>query len=183
MGRGITAQEDEALVNSGAVHAKNLGFVADARLAADVRSADPRALLAAVAALRVVTHAPSANYCTHQHRTAADCAGTRTVGLLAQEVARVVPGAVSAPASITLGNRFAGPHHVGRSTGGAGSHGALSHTRTLPRTHGRAAALAPPVAAPMMDGIHSTRSRLLVPTNTRTSICTLWQPRVLIRRK
>ena len=83
MGANIEAQEVEALVNSGSIHGKSLGFVADARLAADVRSADPHALLAAVAALRVVTHAPSPNYCAHQNRTAADCAGTRTVGLLA----------------------------------------------------------------------------------------------------
>ena len=73
---GVEAKEGEALVNSGAIHGKTLGFVADARLAADVRSADPVALLAAVAALRVVTHAPSPSYCAHQNRTAADCAGT-----------------------------------------------------------------------------------------------------------
>ena len=122
MGNNVEAQEQAALVNSGSIHGKKLGFVADARLAADVRKADLRALLAAVAALRVVTHAPSANCCAHQNRTAADCAGARTVGLLAQDVARVVPEAVSAPASLTLARRSKGPHRANGEA--AGVHGA-----------------------------------------------------------
>ena len=102
MGYGIEASEDEALVNSGTIHGKSLGFVADQRLAADVRPAHPPAMLAAVTSLKVVTHAPSANYCAHQNRTALDCAQSRSTKLLAQQVAAVLPGAVSAPSSLTL---------------------------------------------------------------------------------
>jgi len=61
--RGAEAAEPESLVNSGAIHGRTLGFVADARLATDVQPADPAALLRAVNALEVVTHVPAPSYC------------------------------------------------------------------------------------------------------------------------
>ena len=102
MGYRTQASEDEALVNSGSIHGKNLGFVADQRLTADARPADPTALLGTVNELKVFTHAPSANYCAHRNWSRADCAGARTTGLLAQQVATVLPAAVSTPSTLTL---------------------------------------------------------------------------------
>ena len=102
MGSGIEASEDEALVNSGSITGKRLGFVADQRLTADARPANTTALLDTVKALQVFTHVPSDNYCAHRNWTQADCARVRTTGLLAQQVATVLPAAVSTPSTLTL---------------------------------------------------------------------------------
>ena len=103
MGNSIETVKREALAVSGNVHAKNVKlFGSDARLARDVEAVDPAVLLANVNKLRVVSHAPSVNYCKHQHRDPAECATDRAVGLLAQEVGAVVPGAVGSGASLTL---------------------------------------------------------------------------------
>ena len=75
MGNKIEASEDEALVNPGSIHGKNLGFVADQRLTEDARPANTTALLGTVNALKAFTHAPSANCCAHRNWTRADCAG------------------------------------------------------------------------------------------------------------
>ena len=102
MGSSIEASEDEALVNSGSITGKRLGFVADQRLTEDARPANTTALLDTVNALKVFTHALSANYCAHQNWTHADCARVRTTGLLAQQVATALPAAVSTPSTLTL---------------------------------------------------------------------------------
>ena len=77
-------------------------FGADSRLARNATDADPATLLKNVEKLRVVERAPSAAYCKHQRRDPAACARDRTVALLAQQVAAVVPGAVGSGASLTL---------------------------------------------------------------------------------
>ena len=61
---------------------KDFRFIGDARLVQDVQDADPAAMLRATEKLRVVTHAPSRNYCRHQGRAAAECARDRPPGLL-----------------------------------------------------------------------------------------------------
>ena len=103
MGFQINNTEVEALVNSGNVHAKNIHlFGADSRLAQNATDADSAALLDNVERLRVVERAPSAAYCKHQRRDPGECARDRAVALLAQQVQRVVPGAVGSGASLTL---------------------------------------------------------------------------------
>ena len=105
MGSGITNTESQALAVSGNVHAQNVNiFGADARLAApNATDADPAALLANVNKLRVVARAPSRNLCRHQGRDPHACAREgASVGLLAQQVQRVVPGAVGSGASLKL---------------------------------------------------------------------------------
>ena len=84
MGFVINNTEAQSLAVSGNVLAHNVKlFGADARLAKrNVTDADPAALLANIEKLRVVERAPSANYCKHQHRDAAECA--KDLGLLAQ---------------------------------------------------------------------------------------------------
>ena len=103
MGTGVTNTENEALVNSGNIHAKNVQlFGADARLSTNVTDADPAALLANIEKIKVVTREPSDVYCKHQGRDPASCAADRAVGLLAQQVGEVIPEAVGSGASLTL---------------------------------------------------------------------------------
>ena len=125
MGYRIEASANEALVNSGTISGKTLAFQADHRLISDARPADPDTLLLNVQALKVVTHVPSANVCRHHNRTLAECAGPagRTIGLLAQQVAAVVPEAVTSVGSLklTTGRHRAGKPVVGvRAAAGAG---------------------------------------------------------------
>ena len=104
MGYSLSTDEAAALANSGNIYAKNFIFNrADARLSKNVKAADPAALLANVNKLRVVARAPSRNYCRHQGRDPIACAREdASVGLLAQQVAGVIPGAVGSGASLTL---------------------------------------------------------------------------------
>lgn len=102
MGYLIEAKADEALVNSGTISGKSLTFFADERLVAGVQAVDTAAMLRNVQSLKVVSHTPSANYCRHLNRTPADCAGDRTIGLLAQHVGTVVQGAVASVSSLKL---------------------------------------------------------------------------------
>ena len=102
MGGNIEASAPFSLVNSGEIHGKNLAFVADQRLVTDIRPVNSATLLDAVTSLKVVTHTPSPNLCAHRNLTAIECAGSRTVGLLAQQVAPVLPGAVRSASSLTL---------------------------------------------------------------------------------
>ena len=109
MGRLIEASADNSLVNSGEIHGKYLAFVADQRLVTDIQPVNSATLLEAVTSLKVVTHTPSPSLCAHQNLTAAECAGSRTVGLLAQQVAPVLPGAVRSVSSLTLATPEAPP--------------------------------------------------------------------------
>jgi hypothetical protein len=102
MGHAIEASADDALVNSGTIHGNGISFFADERLVSDIDAADPTSLLRNIQSLKVMSHIPSANYCRHQNRSTADCAGDRTVGLLAQHVVTVVPKAVSSVSSLKL---------------------------------------------------------------------------------
>ena len=102
MGFNVMSTKRETLVNSGPIHGKKLGFMADERLVSNVRATDSSASLRAVRALQVVSFAPSTNYCRHQNRSAADCASSRTVGLLGQQVREVLPDAVTSASSLTL---------------------------------------------------------------------------------
>ena len=103
MGFNTVNHEPESLAVSGNVHAKNVQlFGADARLAQNVKDADPFALLAGVERVRVTTRAPSETYCLHQGRDLAECARDVRVGLLSQQVAEVLPGSVGSGASLTL---------------------------------------------------------------------------------
>ena len=91
-----------AVVLSGNAYAKAFKQQADARLAAAVAPASRSRMLKAVRELEVVEHGRSQNYCAHLRRNASQCAEERTVGLLAQQVAKVEPRAVSAGMSLEL---------------------------------------------------------------------------------
>ena len=102
-GWNINNTESQSLAVSGNVHAKNVKlFGSDARLAGAVADADTAQMLAAVKKLRVVERAPSDNYCRHLGRDPVACGKDRAVGLLAQQVAGVIPDAVGSGASLTL---------------------------------------------------------------------------------
>lgn len=102
-GWNINNTESQSLAVSGNVHALNVKmFGADARLAGAVKDADPARMLANVKNIRVVERAPSENFCKHQGRNASACASDRSVGLIAQQVGAVIPGAVGSGASLTL---------------------------------------------------------------------------------
>lgn len=122
MGNGIEAMHNAALVNSGTISGKSLTFFADERLVAGVQAVDTAAMLRNVQSLKVVSHTPSANYCRHQNRTPADCAGDRTVGLLAQHVGTVVQGAVASASSLKLRDGNGTRHRQG-----AGQHPEPGH--------------------------------------------------------
>jgi hypothetical protein len=119
LGYQITTDEQEALVNSGAIHGKSMVVAADERLVTDVKRVQPFTMLQNVQSLKVTSHIPSANYCRHQNLTAKDCAASRTIGLLAQDVAKVVPEAVVSVSSLKLTtpqklhNRKEGPKDQG----------------------------------------------------------------------
>ena len=66
--RGITANETESLALSGIAYAKNFYFNGDPRLVEDVHDVEPSQMLRNTEKLRVVSHAPSRNYCRHQGR-------------------------------------------------------------------------------------------------------------------
>ena len=100
-GKGITANETESLALSGIAYAKNFYFNGDPRLVEDVQDVEPSQMLRNTEKLRVVSHAPSRNYCRHQGRAAADCARDRSVGLLAD---KAPPDAVHEGTSLTLGD-------------------------------------------------------------------------------
>jgi hypothetical protein len=122
MGVSIKAAADEALVNSGTISGKTLAFQADHRLISDARPADPDTMLLNVQSLQVVTHVPSANVCRHHNRTVAECTGPagRTIGLLAQQVATVVPWAVTSVSSLTLTTGRQEAHGAGQVAAGGG---------------------------------------------------------------
>jgi len=100
-GKGITANETESLALSGIAYAKNFYFNGDPRLVEDVQDVEPSQMLRNTEKLRVVSHAPSRNYCRHQGRAAADCARDRSVGLLAD---KAPSDAVREGTSLTLGD-------------------------------------------------------------------------------
>ena len=103
MGASVEATESESLVVSGNVHAKNVHASADRRLVANVQPLDPSSLLQNIMQLKAVSHRPSPNYCRHLNRTEAQCLATpRAVGLLADDVKRVVPEAVASGSSLHL---------------------------------------------------------------------------------
>ena len=88
---------------SGNAYAKNYFFNSgDARLLANVTDADTAKMLDDVNRLRVVEHAVSENLCKHQGRAPADCARDRAVGLIAQQVAGVLPRAVASGTALSL---------------------------------------------------------------------------------
>ena len=107
-GKGVAANETESLALSGTAYAKDFRFIGDARLVQDVQDADPAQMLRATEKLRVVTHAPSRNYCRHQGRAAGECARDRAAGLLAHEVAAAIPHAVRSGTSLTLNDPAGG---------------------------------------------------------------------------
>ena len=99
MGFNINNTESEALAVSGNVHARNVKiFGADQRLVQNITDADPHQLLANLEKVRVVNRAFSKNYCRHQGKRR--CASA--VGLLSQQVEKIIPDAVSTGASLTL---------------------------------------------------------------------------------
>ena len=79
-------------------------------------------MLLNVQSLQVVTHVPSANVCRHHNRTVAECTGPagRTIGLLAQQVATVVPEAVTSVSSLTLTTGSQQAHGAGPVAAGGG---------------------------------------------------------------
>ena len=103
MGFNTVNKEPESLAVSGNVHARNVKvFGADARLAQNATAVDSSTLLANVERLHVVAHSPSDAFCKHQGRRPSQCAADVRVGLLAQQVAAVIPAAVGSGASLTL---------------------------------------------------------------------------------
>ena len=103
MGSHITNNENEALTLSGVYYGHDYRFNSgDARLLANVTDADTAKMLKDVNRLRVVEHSPAPNLCKHRARDPAACAQDRAVGLVAQEVAKVVPSAVVSGTSLSL---------------------------------------------------------------------------------
>jgi len=101
MGYFTEAKEDQSLAVSGNVYANNIHVMADVRVVSNVTTASPEAMLRSVQRLRVVEHQRTDNYCA-SHDDDAKCAAQRTMGLLAHEVAAVIPQAVVSGTSLTL---------------------------------------------------------------------------------
>ena len=115
--------------------------LADQRLIAGAHPADTTALLGTVNKLTVFSHAPSANFCAHRNWTRANCARTRTTGLLAQQVATVLPEAVSTPSTLTLArpvprSQLSGTNATTRTRGGGSDRPPAAQPDVLERVQG-----------------------------------------------
>jgi hypothetical protein len=124
MGYGINATESQSLSVSGNAYAKSFLKHADSRLAVAVRPANTSEMLTQLRNLEVVEHSRSANYCSHFNVSAEQCAAERTIGLIAQQVAAVVPEAVRSGGSMRLMAQTASKDTNGNR---AGTHKELEH--------------------------------------------------------
>ena len=97
--QGYHGERDRVARSAASRTRRTFFFNGDPRLVEGVQDVEPSSKHGEAA--RVVSHAPSRNYCRHQGRAAADCARDRSVGLLAD---KAPPDAVREGTSLTLGD-------------------------------------------------------------------------------